>query len=72
VTVRDDGPGEEVEAGKSHQFGLRSLRERLRAAFGSEAALTLHRGPEGFEARLELPARCELHDAKSSAKVQAL
>src|SRR5215467_9864898 len=55
VTVRDDGPGGGAEAGQSHQFGLRSLRERLRAAYGSSADLRVHRSREGFEASFVVP-----------------
>ncbi|MGH9746575.1 MAG: sensor histidine kinase [Candidatus Acidiferrales bacterium] len=67
VTVRDDGPGAgadvdagvdprlDVAAGSSHQFGLRSLRERLRGAFGSAAGLCVKSGPGGFEASFEVP-----------------
>jgi sensor histidine kinase YesM len=50
ISVRDDGPGNGADAGQSHQFGLRSLRQRLRAAFGPVADLCVHSGPEGFEA----------------------
>jgi signal transduction histidine kinase len=50
VSVRDDGPGSRANSGQSHQFGLRSLRERLRAAFGPVADLCIHSAPEGFEA----------------------
>ena len=50
VRVRDDGPGRGADSGQSHQFGLRSLRERLRAAYGPIADLSVHNGPEGFEA----------------------
>ncbi len=50
VSVRDDGPGGAADRGQSHQFGLRSLRERLRAAYGPVADLSVHNGPEGFEA----------------------
>jgi sensor histidine kinase YesM len=50
VSVRDDGPGNGADDGQSHQFGLRSLRERLRAAFGPVADLCVHSGTEGFEA----------------------
>ena len=63
VIIRDDGPGENQDAGPSHQFGLRSLRERLRAAFGTAADLYVQRRPEGFEARLVVPA-----PAKARAK----
>jgi signal transduction histidine kinase len=50
VTVRDDGPGGGTDAGQSHQFGLHSLRERLRAAYGSSGDLRVQSSPEGFEA----------------------
>jgi sensor histidine kinase YesM len=56
VSVRDDGPGAGSDAGQSHQFGLRSLRERLRAAYGPSADLCIHCGPEGFEARFVVPS----------------
>src|SRR5215467_11308731 len=39
VTVRDNGPGDGADGGPSHQFGLRSLRERLQAAYGSNCDL---------------------------------
>ena len=50
VSVRDDGPGGVANNVQSHQFGLRSLRERLRAAYGPAGDLCVHSGPEGFEA----------------------
>jgi len=56
VTVRDDGPGGGTDAGQSHQFGLRSLRERLLAAYGSEADLHLDSTPEGCEASFVVPS----------------
>jgi len=56
VTVRDDGPGHGSDAGASHQFGLRSLRERLQAAYGSSAELSVHGGVGGFEASFIIPA----------------
>jgi signal transduction histidine kinase len=59
VSVRDDGPGNGADSGQSHQFGLRSLRERLRAAFGPQADLRIHSGPEGFEASFVLPSTWE-------------
>ncbi len=59
VGVRDDGPGGSVDAGQSHQFGLRSLRERLRAAFGPQADLQIQSGTEGFEASFVLPSTGE-------------
>ena len=59
VSVRDDGPGEGADSGQSHQFGLRALRERLRAAYGSSADLRLVHRPEGFEACFEVPSSSE-------------
>lgn len=56
VTVRDDGPGGSADDGQSHRFGLRSLRERLQAAYGTAADLRLVSGPDGFEACLEVPS----------------
>ena len=55
VCVRDDGPGNIPEPGESHQFGLRSLRERLQAAYGSAADLRVQRSPEGFEVSFVIP-----------------
>ncbi len=60
ISVRDDGPGGSSHAGQSHQFGLRSLRERLRAAYGSSADLRVRSGPEGFEASFMVPSSSEL------------
>jgi len=59
VSVRDDGPGGGADAGESHQFGLRSLRERLRAAYGPETDLRVQSGPEGFEASFVVPSSSE-------------
>ena len=59
VSVRDNGPGGAVTAGQSHQFGLRSLRERLHAAFGASADLRTEQRPDGFEARFVVPASSE-------------
>ncbi len=56
VTVRDDGPGHGSDAGTSHQFGLRSLGERLQAAYGSSAELNVHGGVGGFEASFIIPS----------------
>jgi signal transduction histidine kinase len=57
VTVRDDGPGHGSDAGVSHQFGLRSLRERLQAAYGPLAELRVQGGVDGFEASFIIPSR---------------
>ena len=59
VSVRDDGPGNGADVSQSHQFGLRSLRERLRAAYGASADLRVRGGPEGFEASFEVPSSSE-------------
>ena len=66
LTVRDDGPGGGVDNGPSHQFGLRSLRERLVAAFGAAAELRIKSGVDGFEASFDVPAPSET----SSTKIQ--
>ena len=55
ITVRDDGPGVTSES-SSHQFGLRSLRERMAAAYGESAELRTNSSPSGFEATLIIPA----------------
>lgn len=55
VSVRDDGPGGGANGGQSHQFGLRSLRERLHAAYGTKSELCLRSGPDGFEASFVVP-----------------
>lgn len=55
VSVRDNGPGGSQEEGQSHQFGLRSLRERLRSAYGASADLSIRSSPEGFEASFVVP-----------------
>jgi signal transduction histidine kinase len=55
VTVRDNGPGGGFDAAESHQFGLRSLRERLQAAYGRAAELRVHSGVDGFEASFIVP-----------------
>jgi two-component system LytT family sensor kinase len=59
VSVRDDGPGGGADTGQSHQFGLRSLQERLQAAYGAMADLRLHSSPEGFESRFVIPSSSE-------------
>jgi signal transduction histidine kinase len=59
VSVRDDGPGGGADPGQSHQFGLRYLRERLRAAYGPSAELTVQDGREGFEACFVVPSSSE-------------
>jgi LytS/YehU family sensor histidine kinase len=56
VSVRDDGPGAAGESATSHQLGLRSVRERLVAAFGSPAELHIDRGRDGFQASFFVPA----------------
>lgn len=58
VSVRDNGPGGS-HAGESHQFGLRSVRERLLAAFGSSAELRVDSNADGFEASFVVPAVTE-------------
>lgn len=59
VSVRDDGAGGSADAGPSHQFGLRSLRERLHAAYGPSADLHVHGNSGGFEASFVVPSSSE-------------
>jgi sensor histidine kinase YesM len=66
VSVRDDGPGLTGEAGDSHRIGLRSVRERLLAAFGASAELRIDRSPGGFEARFVVPS----HNERAEKAVQ--
>jgi hypothetical protein len=56
VSVRDDGPGGSPDDGQSYQFGLRSLRERLRSAYGSSADVRVQSAPEGFEVSFDIPS----------------
>jgi signal transduction histidine kinase len=55
VRVRDDGSGQARESGESHQLGLRSVRERLVAAFGSAADLTVENS-NGFQVTFSVPS----------------
>jgi len=65
VSVRDDGPGTANESTPSHQFGLRSLRERLSAAYGASAEVQTKSTPEGFEATFTIPASPDQKTAPS-------
>ncbi len=71
VTVRDDGPGGAIDPGPSHQFGLRSLRERLQAAYGAAGELKIRSGPEGFEASFVVPSSPESAEAGQTAAVDS-
>jgi signal transduction histidine kinase len=55
VSVRDDGPGAGSDPPDSHQIGLRSVRERLVAAFGPSAELRIERNRDGFHASFVVP-----------------
>jgi hypothetical protein len=59
ISVRDDGPGGGSDPTHSHQFGLRSLRERLVAAYGPGAGLRVDSSPQGFEAGFVVPCSSE-------------
>lgn len=59
VSVRDDGPGMTADRGKSHHLGLRSVRERLIAAFGAGAELRIDASPGGFKASFTIPSQGE-------------
>lgn len=56
VSVRDDGPGDGPDNGQSFQFGLWSLRERLRSAYGDSAEVRVQSTPGGFEASFDIPS----------------
>jgi two-component system LytT family sensor kinase len=56
VSVRDDGPGVGADGGDSHGLGLRSVQERLVAAFGSSAELRIDRNVGGFQASFVVPS----------------
>ena len=62
ITVRDDGPGESANIGQSHQFGMRSVRERLRAAFGPASDLHIESSSEGFMATFVVPSASEVSE----------
>jgi two-component system, LytTR family, sensor kinase len=68
VSVRDDGPGHGVDAGDSHQIGLRSVRERLIAAFGQSAELRIDRHEAGFQASFTVPPPNEGAERSSDAR----
>lgn len=57
VTVRDDGPGADMQqASDSDGHGLRALEQRLQAIYGGAARLIIETAPgEGFMARIMLP-----------------
>ena len=59
LNVRDDGPGGHSEDGQSHQFGLRSLRERLQAAYGPSTGLCIRGYSDGFEVSFTVPSPSE-------------
>jgi len=56
VSVRDNGPGAGAESAESHQLGLRSVRERLHAAFGPSAELRVEGRRDGFQASFSVPS----------------
>jgi len=68
VSVRDDGPGNGIESGDSHQLGLRSVRERLIAAFGQSAELRIDRLEGGFQASFVVPPPNEEAEPASVAR----
>jgi LytS/YehU family sensor histidine kinase len=65
VSVRDDGPGRAADASSSHQLGLRSVRERLVAAFGATAELRVGHKEDGFEASFRVPTPAEEPEARA-------
>lgn len=67
ISVRDDGSGVCAEKTQSHHFGLRSLRERLHAAYGPSADLQIQSGTDGFEAIFTVPPNPEMASLKPTA-----
>ena len=67
ISVRDDGPGLCAENTQSHHFGLRSLRERLHAAYGPSVDLQIQGGTDGFEATFTIPPNPEMASLKPTA-----
>ncbi|MGQ0734467.1 MAG: sensor histidine kinase [Acidobacteriota bacterium] len=59
LEVRDTGPGPDQSPRRTgssgESFGLRSVRERLQALFGQQAALVLEREEGATVARMEMP-----------------
>jgi signal transduction histidine kinase len=68
VSVRDDGPGMADERGESHHLGLRSVRERLVAAFGAGAELRIDTSPGGFKASFTIPSQGERVERATGAR----
>ena len=66
ISVRDDGQRASRDAGDSHGFGLRSLQERLQAAYGPSCALDVQPGPNGYEVRFAVPSSTEAGLASAS------
>jgi hypothetical protein len=58
LRVRDDGGGPRATSNGGTGYGLRALEERLAAAYGGDAALTIHRDvAAGFAVSIRLPCR---------------
>jgi hypothetical protein len=68
VSVRDDGPGAGSDASDSHQSGLRSVQERLVAAFGASAEFHVERHRNGFLASFKVPSPNDDMPARNGAK----
>jgi LytS/YehU family sensor histidine kinase len=56
LSVSDDGQGR-LSAAPGTGTGLRNIRERLMATYGTAASLTTRRGPDGFIATIVIPMR---------------
>jgi two-component system sensor histidine kinase AlgZ len=55
--VRNSLPAEgERSSRRGHQMALQNVRDRLQAAFGDQAGLTLGRVDEHFQVRVHFPA----------------
>lgn len=55
LTIRDDGPGLDLQAGLG--IGLENTRRRMEQLYGDEGALIVQTGEEGFTVMLRIPAR---------------
>ena len=69
LSVEDDGPGPAAGAVDVKGHGLDNTRERLRTLYGDRASLTVAAaGPLGTIARLRIPYRELILEAKHAAK----
>lgn len=55
LSVQDDGPGNQTQAGHGTGVGLRNIRDRLYQHFGEQARLVVQSLPAGFSVAIALP-----------------